>query len=399
MSISNSTRIFFLFLLLICTSNVVNAQEGELELDSTVEYAFGQELRFYINVTNAADIEKITLSLRPNLSKNLYILDVPFEMGETISVTHKIDVHDINLMPYGQVNYSLEFQTSDGMFKTIEEDFSYEDDRFGWQQMTRKGITAHWTGGGPDFGQDVLNLVDGALTNLANVLPLEQINPFNVYVYPSSADLRSGLRLAGIGGEDSSHPELGVILATAVNPQSAITELGQSLPYELTKLLLYRVSGERFEYIPWWLAEGLATSVQVTPHPRYQQLLDDAIVTGETIPIHQLCQKTERISDRDLLASAQSSSLVNFIIQRYGNETIVDLISAYVIGDNCEAGVKHVMDMSLIELDNAWLNSQKKPSAMSQFFNDFGLWLLLLLAGTALMTLLILQTWQGRRSG
>lgn len=399
MFVSYVPRLLFPILLLFCIFDVMVAQEPEFVLDSSVEYAFGQELRFSINVQNAADIEKLSLSLRPELSPNWYIVDVPFEAGEMISVTHKINVDDVNLKPYSQVNYHIEVHTTGGeTYKSPQGNFGYEDDRFDWQQMPQDGIAAHWTGGGPSFGQDILIVVNEALTRLAAVLPLDYISPFDVYVYPSAADLRAGLRLAGLSGETFSHPELGVILVTAVNPQSALTELGQSLPYELSHLLLYRAAGENFDNIPWWLAEGLGTLVQVEPHPRYQQLLNDAIKTGETIPIRQLCQKTERIDDRDLLSSAQSNSLVNFILQRYGDATLVNLISTYIQGDSCETGVKRSIGISLDELDEAWQADQQAPSVLPQLFADYGLWLLLLLTGTGFMVYLIWQTWHEKRS-
>jgi len=395
--VSSVPRSLILLLLLSCITYAVSAQEGDFVPKTSVEYAFGQELRFFINARNAADIEKITLSLRPERSNNLYVMDVPFEPGETISATHSIDVSDLNLEPYSHVFYFWELQSSDGIHKTPEEGFDYEDDRFDWQQMTQNGVTAHWTGSGPFFGQDVLTVVNEALARLATLLPLEQISPFGVYVYPSSADLQAGLRLAEVGGEDTSHPELGVILVTAVNPQSAIADLGQSLPYELAQLLLYRTAGERYENLPWWLTEGLAINVQAKPHPRHTQLLDDAIKSAKTIPVWQLCQKTVRIGDRALLASAQSNSLVSFILQRYGDQALADLISTYGLGDDCETGMGRVIGISLDELEKAWLKAQQPSSALSQFFTDSGLWLLLLLAGSALMVLIIWQSWHGKK--
>jgi len=390
------TIAIFLFLSLFLLSPFLFAQDVDFILDSAAEYSFGQELRFFVNIENAAEVEKITLSLRPELSKNLYVIDVPFEQGDTISTTYKIDVKEIQLQPYSQVNYFLEIHTSDGLHKMPDEVLEYEDDRFVWQQMARDGVTAHWTGSGPFFGQDVLSVANDALTKLVNVLPLERMNPIDIYVYPSSADLRAGLRLAGQSGEATSPADLDVILVTAVNPQSALADLGQSLPYELTQLLLYRASGAKYEDIPWWLTEGLATSAQVQPHPRYTQLLDDAIRSRQTIPIDQLCLETERVGDRDLLASAQSNSLVNYLLQRYGEAAVVDLVTTYVQGDDCEIGVNRVFGTSLAELDKAWLEVQQPPSAVSTFFSAYGLWLILLLAGTAFMLLIVWLTWHGR---
>ncbi|MDX1414865.1 MAG: peptidase MA family metallohydrolase, partial [Candidatus Promineifilaceae bacterium] len=340
----------------------------EIAIDTAADYTFGQELRFQINIVNGAEVEKITLSMRPESSNNLYVIDVPFEPGNLISTTYTIAVDEVSLLPYSQLKYSLEILTATELYQTAEDTIVYEDDRFDWQQMSRDGLTAHWTGSGPFLGQDVVLVGSEALASLSEVLPLEHISPIHIYVYSSSADLRAGLRLAGLS-EASSQPELGVILVTAVNPQSAAADLGQSLPYEMARLLLYRVSGTQYENIPWWLTEGLATLVQAQPHPRYSQLIDDAIRTADTIPVQQLCQRTERAGDRELLASAQSHALVNYLLERYGREKFIDLVTAYIQGDDCEMGLGRVLDKSIEELEEDWLNAQQPSSAVSSFIS------------------------------
>lgn len=364
-NISPTAKFSFLIFLLFCCPTLVFGQEGEFDLQSSIEYAFGQELRFSIDLQNAAKIEKITLSIRPELASNVYVKNVPFEPGETISVTHSISVNEINLKPYSQVNYFWEIQTNEGKFKIPQESFAYDDDRFEWQRMTQDGITAYWTGAGPFLGQDVLTIVNEALAKLANLLPLEQISPFSIYVYPSSADLRAGLRLADLEDDSTSHPELGVILVTAVNPQSAVADLSQSVPYELSQLLLYRATANDFNNLPWWITEGLSTIVQTQTNPRYAQLLEEAINSSDTIPVQQLCRKTERVGERALLASAQSNSFVNYVLQRFGEEALRDLVSAYVLGDECETGVSRALGISLLELEEGWLDAQQQPSIFS----------------------------------
>ena len=387
-------RIYFANLILFlclcfCLPQLAAAQESEIDVEYSVEYAFGQELRFLVDIKNATGVEKLTLSIHPEFSDKVYLINIPFDKGESVSVVHSLNVKDVNLRPYSKVYYFWEIQTAEGKKTYPEEEFEYEDDRFVWQAMTREGVTAHWTGSGPFFGQDVLSIVIESLDSLASILPLEEISPFSIYVYPSSADLRAGLRLAGLAGESTSHPELGVILVTAVNPQTALADLGQSLPYEITQLLLFRTTGEHFNNFPWWLIEGLATTVQLQSHPRYTQLLDEAVKSGTLIPILQLCQKTERIGDRNLLASAQSNSLIGFIKHRYGEKALADLVAAYVLGDECEIGVRRVIGISLLQLEDEWVKSLEPESSFSRLISDYGIWILLILAGTLIMVLII----------
>ncbi len=372
--------------------SAVAAQEQELEFESSVEYAFGQELRFFLSIPGASDVDKITLNVRPRLAELNNKFEVPFEPGDIISVTYTVPVDTVALSPFRQVNYYWEVNEGDRLYLTDEEVFNYEDDRFVWQQMTQDAATIHWSGSGPFFGQDVLTVADDALNKLILMLAIDQINPFDIYVYPSSADLRAALRLAGISDASSSHPDLGVILVTSVNPQTAITDLGQSLPYELTQLLLYNVSTENFENIPWWLRDGIGTIVQTETNPRFEQLLDDAINSDRTIPLEELCVETERVGDRVLLASAQSKSIVDYILRRYGEQSLSELVTIYIEGDSCDVGIKRIFGITLQELENDWLKSQQDENPFSNFINNYGIWILLLFGGTLLMILIINST-------
>ena len=396
MRILLSARLILIILFLFGLPVFVGAQEGDPNLDSDVDYAFGKELRFLLSAKNGLDIERITLFFRPELSTEMYVVDVPFEPGETLSVTHAIDVAMINLKPYSRVTYSWQLETEEGSWNIPEQSFPYEDDRFVWHQMTREGATAHWTGNGPSFGQDVLNVADEALISLSTVLPLESVSPFDIYVYPSSADLRMALELVGLDSEETTHPDLGVILVTAVNPQSAVSDLGQIIPYELAQLLIYRVAGERYEDFPWWLTEGLGTIFQFRPNPRSEQIMDEAVQTDATIPLWQLCESPVGTGDHAVLARAQSLSVIRYIRSRFGDQSLTELVRSYVQGSDCQSGVQRTFGMTLDQLEAAWLDSQRTLPASVQLFNDFGLWIVILLAGFGLAWMIVRYSTRGR---
>jgi hypothetical protein len=262
--------------------------------------------------------------------------------------------------------------------------------------MTRDGATVHWTGNGPFFGQTVLDAAELAQNRLTTLLPLDYITPYDIYVYPSSADLRAGLKLSGMNDQIKTHPELDTILVTSVNPQTAVNDLELSVPYQLTHLLLYRAAGDFFPKIPWWLTEGMAVSVQGSSNPRQEQILQEAVDGGSTIPFWRLCNEPDESKERTNLASVQSASLVEFIITRYGDLAFIDLIAAYSRGDDCEVGTRRVLNKSLDDLYNAWLSAYNAPSPINEFVLNYGLWLIVIAAIIIFGVLLIWISTHGR---
>jgi hypothetical protein len=376
--------------------SVATAQDGQAGLDSSADFTFGKELRFMLSVDNAADVERVTLSFRPEFAAEKYVVDVPFEASDTISVTYPVDVTMINLRPFSQLKYSWQLDTSNGSRSIPEQSIIYEDNQFQWLQTEREAATLHWTGNGPEFGSEALNVVDGALLDLVSVIPLESIIPFDVYVYPSSAELRTGLELAGLDGDKVTHPDLGVIFVTAVNPQSAVSDLGQSIPYELAHLLLYQAAGEHYDDFPWWMSEGLGMLFQTEANPSYEQKLDEAVHTESTIPLWQLCESPEVSGNDNILSRAQSASTVFYIRNRYGDQKLEELVQSYARGNDCQIGVQRVLGMSLDQLEEAWLTGYGSPSPIIQILNDTGLWALLLLGGFILALIIIRHSTRGR---
>ncbi len=397
MRISDPARSIFLCLFILGLAAVVRAQERESSLEPSTDYIFGKELRFKLEAENVSNVERVTLSFRPEFSTEKYIVDVPFEAGQTLSVTHKIDIDLINLRPFSSVGYSWQVETDSGSFRTPEQTFDYEDDRFVWQQTSRGATTAHWTGNGPSFGQDVLNVVNESLLSLSTLMLLESINPFDVYVYASAADLREGVERAGISGDETFDPELDVIFVTAVNPQSAVSDLGQSIPYELTRLLVAREASENYETFPWWLLEGIGSAAQSRPNPNFAQMLEKAVVDESAIPLWQLCEPPVGTSQRVMLARAQSLAAVTTIKNRFGDKRLAELVQSYAQGRDCPSGVEDVLGISLDQLQESSLDAYREPPLLMGFLNEFGLWILIVVAGCGLAWMLVRYSTQGRK--
>ncbi|MCZ7672096.1 MAG: peptidase MA family metallohydrolase [Chloroflexi bacterium] len=242
------------------------------------------------------------------------------------------------------------------------------------------------------WGQTALDIVAEVRPNLAALIPHLPAADLALYIYPSAADLRAALRLTGrdwVGAH--AHPELGVLLVTAVNSRTAASDLRQSIPHELVHFYLYQLLGPAYDSLPMWFNEGLASLAEPTPHPNYGRLLAAAVADQTTIPFSQLCERFPADEETAVLAYAQSLSLLTFIQDRYGNAGVQNLIAAFATGGDCHSGVEQALGLTLVELEESWLQSQQIRSPWSQFFFDNGFWLLLLVGGFIIAGLLVIK--------
>jgi hypothetical protein len=368
-------------------------------LFSQADYSFGQVMSFRLTAENVDSIKTVILFFRAPEFPNAFSVNIPVTAGPKIDIEHKVDLSQVRLAPFTTVTFWWVLTTdSDQSIIVPEQSIDYEDDQFDWRQLEQDGITVYWTGDEAALGQLALDIVAEALPTLQAVIPTANAPSFQLYLYPSSADLRAALRLTGrdwVGAH--ADPELGVILVTAVNARTAATDLRQSIPHEMVHFLLYQAIGPAYDTLPLWFNEGLATYMETTPNPNYETILRTAVANRATIPFAELCRSFPDEEERALLAYAQSHSLLRYLQARYGHQVLGALVKAFADGADCQSAVSRTLDRSLADLNQAWLRDQQPRSPLVQFLYDNSLWLLLLVSSFAISTLLILTPYSLKR--
>lgn len=369
------------------------AQEAS-QIASGVEYRFGQVMSFLLAGESDTPLTRATLYLRAPDLANTLTAEIPIGSESTIDINYDLDLTQYRLAPFTTVTYWWELENSAGEMIVIpEQNIEYVDNQFQWQRIERDGIVVHWVGDESGIGQIALDAVQDVLPKLQTLIPVEPTKPLQVYVYPSVDDLRSGLRLTGrewVGAH--AHPELGVILVASADKQTAEANLKQTIPHELSHLLLYQLSGVPNDVVPRWLDEGLATSIETVPNSHYDTILNEAIESNETIPFVDLCQTFPLDSQSALLAYAQSASLVEYIQEQFGNQAIVEMVSTLTDGADCEMMVSQSLGLSLNELNERWLDHSSAKQPWEIAWQRGGVILVVVVIGLLLIVLFVFST-------
>lgn len=358
---------------------------------SEANYEFGQLLHFSLLVQSSTPVEEVTLFFQATEMPAAMTIPISIEPAQEIRAEHTEELNRLRLAPFTTVTYWWQVRDSAGNTLDVPaQTLIYEDDRFEWRQVSRDSITVRWTGEDAALGQTALDVVIDSLPRLEAVIPGALPDPLRIYIYPSTADLQSALRLTGrewVGGHAS--PELGVILVTAANPRTAAANLRQDIPHELSHLLLYQATGQAYAGVPRWFDEGLASYMEAAPNPNEALILEEAVAAGTTIPFAQLCTAFPADSEQAVLAYVQSVSLINFIQSEYGNAALNQMIQAVADGAGCQSLTDRVLDRSLAALNQSWLQSFVPQTPLAQVLQRGGIWLLLVLAGFGLMAIFL----------
>jgi hypothetical protein len=345
----------FLILLLIITAPLSVQAEGGVEvLDEGVEYTFGGELVFRIEIESEVPVSQITLVLQaPGLST--FVGEVLF-----ISPGQAQFVYDLAQRPlpaFSNITYSYHLTLENGeSVETPGYSFTYLDNRYNWQELIEEPFNIYWYEGEIILAQEVL---DAAVSGLDQVLELLQQpaenKPIVIFIYSSEEELQSTLASVGqtwVGGH--ADPGLGSIVVSLPPGVDQSLEIQRLIPHEITHILLYRFMGSEYQYLPAWFNEGFASQMEAFSRPDYDLVLEKAEGERGLIPFAHLCIAFPVDSDLALLSYAQSNSLLDYIQREYGVTGIQAMIYAYDQGVSCERGVEVALGITLEGLENDW---------------------------------------------
>ena len=129
-----------------------------------------------------------------------------------------------------------------------------------------------------------------------------------------------------------------------------------TISHELTHVLVHRATEGTPLSVPLWLNEGLAEFGNIDQGISYDRYLEWAIDTNRTTPFESL---TVFPGDPNLtlVAYGQSRSLIEFMIDKWGREKMVELMSGYNGGLRFEAALVATYGVGTRGLDEMWRES------------------------------------------
>ena len=349
-----------LFLAIWLPSSLVEAEDGSIWVESTVEFTFGENMTFSLRVDTAGTLTDIKLVvLDGDGVSDVVSIDVP--VSETVSSFDVQVVRDLEqkpIPPFSEIEYwwvtTVDLEGSVRNIETEHFKLEYLDNRFDWQSAQRGAITLYWYEGDLTFGHMAADVASRSLNEISIDLAVDPPDRTHIYVYSTGDHLRSGIQMDGrewVGGH--AHPDLGVALVVISPGGSASLDMRRKIPHELTHVILYRMLGDGYFVLPAWLNEGLAVRYESDPSPAYDQILQTAYRDDTLISFASLCATFPMGGDDAALAYSQSGSFVDYISTHWGKSKLRDLILTYRDGAKCGSGVQRALakDINGLQLD------------------------------------------------
>lgn len=351
---------FRFLLLILCAAlffgapHSARAEEGIEVTSHDVEYVFGEKMTFRATIDTEHDIQGVELIIEvPGMPT--FVGSVSYFPPDEIEFIYDLAQRPLRI--FSTVSYYYRFELKNGEEVRSEKfSFPYLDNRYQWQMLDNGKFVVYWYDEEVTFAQKIIDAAEAGREKVLELLQRPKNNQkINIYVYSSTSELQSTLATTGVswvgGHADPAFGSVVVALPPGVNRD---LEIQRQIPHEVTHVMLYRFMDTGYQYLPYWLNEGIASQMELFPNPEYDDVLEKAHEGNHLIPISQLCYSFPSDGELVVLAYAESSSLLSFIKREHGITGVRALISAYNQGVSCDRGVEIALGQNLNALEASW---------------------------------------------
>ncbi len=261
--------------------------------------------------------------------------------------------------PNTRYEYRFRAVTPEGAITGPTGTFVVEDDRYDWRTLAGDGVTLHWYAGGDAFAQRALGIGEDAIRQAAELLGVQEVEPVDFFVYDSIEGLYGAMgpgTRENVGGQANSATRT---LIGHVGPGDVASDWVDTLvTHELTHIVFADATDNPYHRPPRWLNEGLAVYLADGYGVGDRAQVAGAAGDGTLIPLSGIVGLFPTTYQRFSLAYAESVSAVDFFIDTYGRDKLVQLITSYHEGVTDDEAFLAATGADFAAFDDAWLAAQ-----------------------------------------
>jgi hypothetical protein len=348
-------------LFLLFSPSAVAAVDGIVVIDMDVDINFPNQAVFTIEAESYVDIVDVRLYYQVDRMNYAEVVSegwADFTPASMVEANWVWDMRNAGLPPGAEVIYWWMIEDADGnRFETSPDIMNFDDDRYLWQSLTSTApqdseMSLFWYEGSDSFARELMDTCEDGLDRLTQDIGAYPEKPINIYIYASDDDLKGAMIFpqewtGGVAFTAFS------IIAIGISP-SELDWGRRALVHELTHLVVHQATFSPYGQLPLWLDEGLAMYSEGELDPVLRSYLEEAISEDELMSVRSLCSPFSAYSDKASLSYAQSYSLVEYLLDNYGQDSMLDLLTIFKNGSTYDEALTEVYGFDIDGLDARW---------------------------------------------
>jgi len=355
-----------LALLVMLAPSSVKAENGISVLDSSVEVHFPTELVFNLEAESHADIIDARLYYRIDKMNYAQVTSegwADFTPATRIETGWTWDMRKGSLPPGAAITYWWTIGDAEGnKIETSPSMLHFDDNRYHWQSLTSGDLTLFWYEGDASFAQGLMDTCEEGLIRLTRDIGTYPERPIKIYIYASANDLQGAMIFPMEWTGGAAFTGFGII-AIGISPGQV--DWGErTLVHELTHLVVHQATFSPYGQLPTWLDEGLAMYNEGELEPYLRPYLQRAISDDKLISVRSLCSPFSAEPEKAYLSYAQSYSLVEYLLDNYGQARMLRLLTLLKQGSTYDESLTEVYGFDIDGLDSRWRETLASPTVV-----------------------------------
>ena len=348
-------------LFLLFSPSAVAAVDGIVVIDMDVDIDFPNQAVFTIEAESYVDIVDVRLYYQVDRMNYAEVVSegwADFTPASMVEANWVWDMRNVGLPSGAEVIYWWMIEDADGnRFETSPDIMNFDDDRYLWQSLTSTApqgseMSLFWYEGSDSFAQELMDTCDEGLARLTQDIGTYPERSINIYIYASDNDLKGAMIFPQEWTGGVAFTAFSTI-AIGISP-SELDWGKRVLVHELTHLVVHQATFSPYGQLPLWLDEGLAMYNEGELDPVLRSYLEEAILEDELISVRSLCSPFSAYSERASLSYAQSYSLVEYLLDNYGQDSMLDLLTIFKQGSTYDEALTEVYGFDIDGLDARW---------------------------------------------
>lgn len=226
------------------------------------------------------------------------------------------------------------------------------DDQHDWQTASGGNIQLHWYDGKAAFGDELHQSAVKSLADLATVTGLRTARPIDLYIYRNTDDMRDAVLYEPGWTGGLAYADHNIVIIGISPDQMDWGKRTQA--HELTHVLVGQLTFSCLSDIPTWLQEGLAVYGEGGPDEPSRQLFDQALKDNMLLPVRSLSGGFSEDPAKADVSYTQSYSLVKFLIDKYQQAKMIDLLDTLRNGTTVEEALQKVYGFDIEGFEDEW---------------------------------------------
>jgi hypothetical protein len=369
-----SIAIFIVCISLINVIPTVHAENSINIIDESVDIHFPGALVFNIQANSNSDIVDIRLSYVVERMNFAYVISEAwpdFVPSTNVDTSWIWDTRRGRLPPGASINYWWTIENLNGDKTTTEVKTVYfNDNTHTWNEVKSANISILWYEGDKDFADKLIASAIDSLDRLTRDTGAKLEEPIKIYIYASSEDLQQSMVYPREWTGGVAFTEYNII---AIGIEPGNLEWGENaLAHELGHAAVHQITYSPYIVnLPTWLDEGLAQHAEITINSYLESILKTSVKNNTLISLRSLCSPFSAIPQQAYLSYAESRSVVEYLIEKYGSDKIFSLLMTFKEGSTCDSALETVYGMDMDVLETEWIESLNEKYSYQKQHTSF----------------------------